>query len=336
MADGTPPDRAPGGLLTLYEAAEQLGVHYMTVYRYVRTGRLPGHKVGAEWRIDPDDLATFVRLAATSPPPASDLDPTRGSTSASTGGATAGSSAGSGRLSTSRRRIDYSRRLVDRLVAGDERGSWTIVQSALSAGLDPDDVYLEVLAPALTTIGERWAEGLVSVGQEHQASVVVLRLIGRLGPLFTRRGRTRGTVVLGAPPGDNHSLPSALFADLLRGLGIGVVDLGADTPPASFVEAADQGERLLAVAVSVTTPGNDASVADTVAQLREVVDVPILVGGGAVHSDEHAVALGSDEYAPDVHAALALFARLADEAGRSRRRRPRASADGSSDEGAAS
>ena len=92
MADGTPPDRAPGGLLTLYEAAEQLGVHYMTVYRYVRTGRLPGHKVGAEWRSDPDDLATFVRLAATSPPPASDLDPTRGSTSASTGGATAGSS----------------------------------------------------------------------------------------------------------------------------------------------------------------------------------------------------------------------------------------------------
>ncbi len=365
MADGIPPDRPSGGPLTLYEAAEQLGVHYMTVYRYVRTGRLPGRKVGAEWRIEPRDLAAFVSRPSTPERPGSGPGPmtgrigpgvgvgSHGSTpeppSRSAGGSADGSSSDSvsgstgapatdrvGRMAPSRRRVDYSRRLVGRLVAGDERGSWTIVQSALSAGLDPDDVYLEVLAPALTTIGERWAEGEVSVGQEHQASVVVLRLIGRLGPLFTRRGRTRGTVVLGAPAGDHHSLPSALFADLLRGLGIGVVDLGADTPTASFVDAAGRGERLLAVAVSVTTPDNDASVVDTVTQLREVIDVPVLVGGGAVRSEEHAAALGSDEYAPDVHVALALFARLADQAGRARRRRPRSAADGSSDEGRAS
>ncbi|MGZ4704804.1 MAG: B12-binding domain-containing protein, partial [Acidimicrobiales bacterium] len=164
MAEGAARDRPADGLITLYEAAEQLGVHYMTVYRYVRTGRLPGRKVGVEWRVEPDDLATFM---AESTEPASP-----------------------------RRRIDYGRRLVDRLVVGDERGAWNIVQAALTAGLDPDDVYLQVLAPALATIGERWAKGLVTVGQEHQASVVVLRLIGRLGPLFTRRGRTRGTVVL--------------------------------------------------------------------------------------------------------------------------------------------
>ena len=197
------------------------------------------------------------------------------------------------------------------------------MQSALSAGLDPDDVYLQVLAPALESIGERWAEGVVSVGQEHQASVVVLRLIGRLGPLFTRRGRTRGTVVLGAPPGDHHSLPSALFADLLRGLGMGVIDLGADTPTASFVDAARQAERLLAVAVSVTSPGNDAAVRETVTQVKRIADVPVIVGGGGVRSAEHATELGSDGFAPDDHAALALFARLADDAARIRRQRTR-------------
>jgi methanogenic corrinoid protein MtbC1 len=312
-------------------------VHYMTVYRYVRTGRLPGRKVGAEWRIDPRDLAAFVSTAATTGPGRGDdargrpgagsnggrgEGPNDGSADGSIGRSPAGTN-GAGRMSTSRRRIDYSRRLVDRLVAGDERGSWTIVQSALSAGLDPDDVYLQVLAPALETIGEQWAEGVVSVGQEHQASVVVLRLIGRLGPLFTRRGRTRGTVVLGAPPGDNHSLPSALFADLLRGLGMGVIDLGADTPTASFVDAAGQAERLLAVAVSVTTPGNDAAVIETVAQVKQATDAPVIVGGGGVQSAEHAAELGSDAYTTDEHAALALFARLADDASRARRQRTR-------------
>ena len=33
--------------VTLHEAAERLGVHYMTAYRYVRTGRLPAERDGA-------------------------------------------------------------------------------------------------------------------------------------------------------------------------------------------------------------------------------------------------------------------------------------------------
>ena len=33
-------------LITLHEAAARLGVHYMTAYRYVRTGRLPAERDG--------------------------------------------------------------------------------------------------------------------------------------------------------------------------------------------------------------------------------------------------------------------------------------------------
>ena len=44
------------GLLGLQEAADRLGVHYMTAYRYVRTGRLPATRIGSQWWVDPDDL----------------------------------------------------------------------------------------------------------------------------------------------------------------------------------------------------------------------------------------------------------------------------------------
>ena len=54
------------GCLTLAEAAQELGVHYMTVYRYVRTGRLPARQVAGEWQIEPADLARF-REQATAP-----------------------------------------------------------------------------------------------------------------------------------------------------------------------------------------------------------------------------------------------------------------------------
>ncbi len=43
-------------LITLNEAADRLGVHYMTAYRYVRTGRLHGVKDGTEWRVRASDV----------------------------------------------------------------------------------------------------------------------------------------------------------------------------------------------------------------------------------------------------------------------------------------
>jgi excisionase family DNA binding protein len=52
--------------LGLKECAQRLGVHYMTVYRYVRTGMLPATKIGFEWRIAADDLEAFAAGADSS------------------------------------------------------------------------------------------------------------------------------------------------------------------------------------------------------------------------------------------------------------------------------
>jgi excisionase family DNA binding protein len=308
VADLEPASRPPTDLLTLYEVAERLGVHYMTVYRYVRTGRLDGHKVGVEWRVNPTDLDDFIAASS-----ASNADSTtnNGNGDGDIGGA------------PRRRRVDYHRRLVDRLVAGDENGSWAIVQNALTAGLDPNGVYLDVISPALAIIGDEWAAGRLTIGEEHQASVVVHRLIGRLGPLFTRRGRSRGAIVLGAPAGDNHSLPSALFADLLRGVGFSAIDLGANTPPSSFVDTARRSERLLAVAVSATSLDDDTQIAAVATAVHAELEAPVVLGGGAIRSVDHARALGADHWAPTTRAALALFAELADDAIRARRRTSR-------------
>jgi hypothetical protein len=38
-----------GGERNLKQAAAYLGVHYMTAYRYVRTGRLGARRLGTEW-----------------------------------------------------------------------------------------------------------------------------------------------------------------------------------------------------------------------------------------------------------------------------------------------
>src|SRR4249920_790987 len=107
--------------ITLHEAAERLGVHYMTAYRYVRTGNLPAEKAGVHWVVDPADVERMRSAPATRRP--------RGSV-----------------------RAEGPAKLAARMVEGDEAGAWGIVENALTSTLDPQEVYLELLAPALELI----------------------------------------------------------------------------------------------------------------------------------------------------------------------------------------
>jgi len=180
---------------------------------------------------------------------------------------------------------------------------------SLASGASPAEVYLDVLSPALRAIGAGWAAGTVSIADEHRASVVASRLLGRLGPQFARPGRKRGTVIVGAPAKEDHALPGAILADMLRGAGFDVMDLGANTPSASFVEAAEATGRLVAVVIGATTPGNDRNVAAAVRALHGAgIDAPVLVGGGAIDDGEHSRRLGADGWtgpaAAPAHAAV--------------------------------
>lgn len=51
MADGPPASEPNDVLLTPAEVAGRVRVHVQTVYRHLRTGRLPGQRIGSRWRI---------------------------------------------------------------------------------------------------------------------------------------------------------------------------------------------------------------------------------------------------------------------------------------------
>lgn len=250
--------------LTLAEVAEQLGVHYMTVYKYVRTGRLPAQRVGGQWRVAPDDVTRLHGgRDGVSQQPGPSHPPVEGA----------------GRA--------WSTELARTLIAGTEAACWDLCQQALSSSHSPESLYIDVLAPALRWIGSGWEAGTVTVAQEHRASALAARLIGRLGPLFIRRGRSRGGVVLASPSGDTHALATALLADPLRGRGLTVTDLGADTPVTSMLDALHQLAESenprppteLGIGIALTSPIQDQTVLDLVETLRRETPARIVVGG---------------------------------------------------------
>lgn len=251
--------------LSLAEVADQLGLHYMTVYRYVRIGRLEATKVAGEWRVDP---AAIDRM--TNPGPA----PTMGT------------------------RLTARRQLEQRLLAADEGGSWTIFQSALASGATPRELHEGLLIPSMQSIGQRWADGDISILDEHRATTVASRLVSRLGPSFRQSGRRRGIVILGVVVGDLHGMPTAIIADLLRGERFDVIDLGANTPPESFAEAVRTTDGAVLVGVSASCDADIRSVRETVATIRSThADIPILVGGASIPTADLAEELGASGYA---------------------------------------
>lgn len=55
---GASESRSP--MMSTQEISKYLGVHEMTVYRWLKKGVLPGFKVGGRWRSKKDVLDTFL------------------------------------------------------------------------------------------------------------------------------------------------------------------------------------------------------------------------------------------------------------------------------------
>jgi MerR family transcriptional regulator, light-induced transcriptional regulator len=260
------------GQLSLHEAADLLGVHYMTIYRRVRLGMLPARKVDGTWWIDRADLEPSTT-------------PVRGRRRRGT---------------AQPRPAMWQQRLQERMLHGDVAGSWQVVEAAMTSGFEPGEIYVDLLAPSLHAIGASWRSGLVSIDQEHLASSVAATLIGRLGPRFVHRGRKKGVVIVAMPPGERHGLGAAMVTDILADAGYAVLNLGADTPTASLVAAMRDAGSVAAVVVSVVdTERRSAARRLLAAARRERPSVPRLVGGNAVPDERVALDLGADAWVED-------------------------------------
>lgn len=235
--------------LTLDQVASQLGVHYQTVYRWVRAGKLEAVKVGGTYVVKPDDLETFLALrdAPVKPPPPS-----------------------SDRLE--RQRVAMLQALLD----GNETDARTIARKLVSNGTLVTTLVSEVLVPPMVEIGARWRAGELSIFVEHRASAMIERLLGELSP--NPRGRRRGRAVVAAVSGDRHSLPTAMATVALREDNWDVEHLGADLPVEELIRFAEV-QCVDLVVISATTTQH-RRVAETARQMiTDSLGIPTLVGG---------------------------------------------------------
>ena len=141
-------------------------------------------------------------------------------------------------------------------------------------------VFDRVLRPAMAEVGQRWHDGVFSIGQEHMATQIVESAASSMLRLVQHDDAER-TVVVACFADDTHSLPLYGFSLHMAVWGHRVVRLGTRTPPHAIRQAVEEIDpELVGLSVTVTPPPHRA---------RELVEeyasacgeTPWVVGGAA-------------------------------------------------------
>jgi methanogenic corrinoid protein MtbC1 len=169
------------------------------------------------------------------------------------------------------------------LFAGDSEAAERAIRAAMQQGLTTADIDVELIAPALFLVGEKWMTGEITVADEHLASEIVLRVLAlqREARRTIRRRRQRRVLLL-APEGERHVIGLHMAADLLYAAGYDTYMLGGDVPLADVGLAA---ARHAAEVVCFT-----ATMPETAERLDAAIDYlrgarpgcAVLLGGSAV------------------------------------------------------
>ncbi len=185
-------------------------------------------------------------------------------------------------------------------VAGVEREF-----SRLAAALPPRELVLQVVLPALRTVGDAWQRGDVRPAEEHMLSGIVRHVLGGLLRAFTPSVPAR-RALFATPPGERHDLGILSAALLAASAGVGVVYLGADLPLEEIVDAAVRTDVGVVVLGMTALPRAEAQA--QLQALRRALPrrIALWAGGPAAAATRGVQAAGlMDDFGPQLAAALA-------------------------------
>lgn len=146
--------------------------------------------------------------------------------------------------------------MVKAALAYDELTITRIVRE--SKAMTWEQALEEVIFPALTRVGEQWAEGVLSCATEHFATEVARRELSASLARLPDAEPGAPSVLLACPADERHEIGLLALSLLLRQHELRVLYLGADVPAAELIFAAQRTEPT-AVCLAATTGSGLAS-----------------------------------------------------------------------------
>jgi 5-methyltetrahydrofolate--homocysteine methyltransferase len=204
-------------------------------------------------------------------------------------------------------------RVSEGIVKGQKKEIAAIAADAVKDGVSASALVDEAIIPGMNTVSDLWRNQEYYLPEVMRSAATMQAAMDALKPYLLSGEHGKGVrVAIGTVQGDIHDIGKNLVAIMLEGAGFQVDDLGVDLPPERFLEAAQQGTKVVGISSLLTTSMVEMKRIIELFQEQGLRDqVEILVGGAPV-SAEFARKIGADHYADNAADAVELLNKLFD------------------------
>ncbi|MCP5047842.1 MAG: dimethylamine corrinoid protein 3, partial [bacterium] len=128
------------------------------------------------------------------------------------------------------------------VMEGDEEAAEALANKVIAEGINPVEIINEGLSPAMTEVGDGFANEEIPLPGVLVAAEAMTKAIKIMEPHIPKEdvAEMLGTVVIGTIEGDIHDIGKRIVATMLKVYGFEVHDLGRDVPIDVFVEKAKE------------------------------------------------------------------------------------------------
>jgi trimethylamine corrinoid protein len=190
------------------------------------------------------------------------------------------------------------------VIEGDEEAAEAMAHKVIAEGINPVEIINEGLTPAMTEVGDGFANEEIPLPGVLVAAEAMTKAIEIMEPHIPKDevAEKLGTVVLGTVEGDIHDIGKRIVATMLKVYGFEVHDLGRDVPIDVFVEKAKElkPDILGSSSLMTTTMGGQKILEEKLREAGIRDNFKTMIGGAAT-TQEWADKIGCDCYAEDAN-----------------------------------
>ena len=143
-------------------------------------------------------------------------------------------------------------------------------------------LYEEIFKKSLYRIGEMWEYNKISVAVEHMATAITEGIMNELFPEIMSLERVDKKIVISCVENEEHQVGGKMVADIFEKNSWDTHYLGANTPMNELLSFCDLVKPDL-ICLSLSVYENVQFLLKEIAGIREVTDIPILIGGQALN-----------------------------------------------------
>jgi methylmalonyl-CoA mutase cobalamin-binding domain/chain len=176
------------------------------------------------------------------------------------------------------------------IIRGEGQKAAELAGANLEA-VDPMAFIANGLTPAMDVIGEKFGKAEIFLPEMIKSANAFEDVMTVLSPKILELGKEVkkiGIIVIGTVNKDVHEIGKNIVANMLSTGGFEVHDIGYDKPAVDFIQKAEEvkADIIAASALMTTTMPYQKDIVDLLESMGKRERYKIMVGGGAVSSEE--------------------------------------------------